>query len=243
MKIWPTLTAVILLSQVACFVHAQNKYILPQLSPKSPNASEFEKYGDIPVSLTSGMVNVSLPLYTIKVGSLEIPITLSYNSNGLKTDEIPSYVGMGWSINAGGVINYEQRGLPDFSGSGLGMFTSGTYNSLDSLKKFLRNQMTPQQANLYLEKLTEGELDGEFDFYNFNIPGYSGAFYMDTNQRITTVPISNVRVQNNFNILDEKGNRFVFGLADLNSINPDPDPALALKRSFNENATFPTRSF
>ncbi len=44
---------------------------------KSPNAAEFEKHGDIPVSMTNGTANVSIPLYTIKVGSLDIPVTFN----------------------------------------------------------------------------------------------------------------------------------------------------------------------
>src|SRR5882762_9200878 len=79
---------------------SQNTYSLPQLTPQSPNAASLGKYGDIPVSLANGMANVSIPLYTIKVGSFELPVTLSYHNNGLKVDEIPSYAGLGWDIQA-----------------------------------------------------------------------------------------------------------------------------------------------
>lgn len=243
-KIYKTaVTALLLLLLFVQHLHAQNKYVLPQISPKSPNAAEFEKYGNIPVSLTSGMVNLSIPLYTIKVGSLVFPITLSYNSNGLKTDEIPSYVGMGWSINTGGVINYEQRSLPDYSiAGGPGMFTEASdLNALDSLKLFLKNQMTAARANKYLQKVTEGEIDGEFDLYHYTFPGYSGTFYSDTNQNIITIPKTNLNIKrvngNLYTILDEKGNKWTFGVADYNQCNPVQDAGVQMRQTFNENGS------
>lgn len=233
---------VLLFMQINCIAQTENNFVLPQISPKSPNAAEFEKYGDIPVSLSNGTANVTIPLYTIKVGGLEIPITLSFNSNGIKPDEIPSYVGMGWNLNAGGVINYEQRGLPDYSIVAAGMFNPGSgYNSLDSLKKYQNGQMSTDRKKRYMQRLAEGTLDGEFDLYHFSYPGNSGTFYMDTLQRIICLPKANLRIQrndyNNYTITDEKGNIWRFVVVDFNEASPDPEPGIALRPTFNENAT------
>ncbi len=41
-------------SLLRLYVFAAANYVLPQISPKSPNAAEFDKYGEIPVSMTNG---------------------------------------------------------------------------------------------------------------------------------------------------------------------------------------------
>lgn len=236
----------IVLFVAACYFHsstnAQNRYELPQLTPKSPNAAELGKYGEIPVSLNNGMTQLSIPLLQVKVGSFELPVSLSYRNNGLKVDEIPSYTGLGFSLIAGGQINYEQRGLPDFSIATNGMFSTGSnHQSVQKLNKFLKNQFTPQQRYDYLEMVMEGQVDSEYDLYHFQFMGQSGTFYLDSNQRIIAVPTSNLKIKrenDEFNITDEQGNQYFFGTFDHNELSPDADPAFAIKRSFNENATY-----
>lgn len=222
-------------------INAQDQFILPQLSPRSPNAAAIEKYGEIPVSLSNGTANVSIPLYTIRCGSLEIPVQLQYNYNGLKMDEIPSFTGLGWSLQAGGLINYEQRGLPDFSLEGTGMFTNGTYHAQDSLRLFLNHAMPPDRSNAYLQMLSEGWLDGEYDFYNYAFPGYQGSFYFDKDQKIIMVPENNLKASRHgdsfFIITDEKGNKWYFNVSDRNIAGPDPESQQVATRGFNGSAS------
>jgi hypothetical protein len=81
--------------------------------PKSPNAVVLDKVDNTPVALATGGVQASFNLYTIKAGKIGIPITLSYHSGGIKVDEIPTSVGLGWSLNAGAGISRTIRGIPD----------------------------------------------------------------------------------------------------------------------------------
>src|SRR5580700_1992183 len=82
------------------------------VSIASPTAAALGKYGDIPVSYNTGIPNVSIPIYTVKAGSLSLPISLSYHASGLKVQEQASWVGAGWSLNAGGVITRTVVGAP-----------------------------------------------------------------------------------------------------------------------------------
>src|ERR1700733_10738313 len=86
--------------------------------PVSPQAASFAKYGDIPVSLNSGVPNISIPIFDIKTGNLENPVSLSYNASGIKIEEIASNVGIGWTLNFGGSITRQVRGFPDESENG-----------------------------------------------------------------------------------------------------------------------------
>ena len=49
---------------------------LPNLSPQSPNAFQFTKYGEVNVNESTGVISPSIPLYSYKAGGIEIPIIL-----------------------------------------------------------------------------------------------------------------------------------------------------------------------
>ena len=88
----------------------------PKTFPVAPSAYEFAKYGDIPVSNYTGVPNISIPIYTIETGpeDLQIPITLTYHSNGFKVNEESGWTGLGWTLNEGGNIIQIVNGYDDF---------------------------------------------------------------------------------------------------------------------------------
>ena len=91
-------------------IHAQTEPLFPEMMGAktidfpTPNAASLGKYGQIPVSYYNGLVNISIPIYTIKLQDIEVPIVLQYHSGGNKTDEHPGWVGLGWNLQAGGSI-------------------------------------------------------------------------------------------------------------------------------------------
>ncbi len=92
--------------------HAQIKPA--KIIPPSPEAAALGKYGDIPVSYYTGMANVSIPIYTIPLGELSVPINLNYSTNGIKVEEEASWAGLGWALQTGGVITRSVRDIDDF---------------------------------------------------------------------------------------------------------------------------------
>ncbi|MFN8353253.1 MAG: hypothetical protein U0Y10_02300 [Spirosomataceae bacterium] len=78
--------------------------LLPQLTPKSPNVAAMAKYIEQPVSYYTGLPTIEIPLHTVSVGSLQVPITLSYHASGNRVNDMASWVGLGWSLKAGGAI-------------------------------------------------------------------------------------------------------------------------------------------
>lgn len=77
-------------------------YLAPNILPPGPTAAELGKYGRVPINLSTGAVNLDIPLLTLKSKNLACPVSLSYYTTGVKVDEVASWVGMGWSLNAGG---------------------------------------------------------------------------------------------------------------------------------------------
>lgn len=72
--------------------------------PKSPEAAAFDKVTDIPVSMYSGRLNLSIPLYTLTSGDLSLPISLDYQGSAISVEQEATWVGLNWLLNVGGVI-------------------------------------------------------------------------------------------------------------------------------------------
>ena len=69
----------------------------------SPNVAALGLYGEIPVSKFTGMPDISVPIYEVPVGDFKLPFSLHYHAAGIRPDQHPGWVGMGWNLNTGGV--------------------------------------------------------------------------------------------------------------------------------------------
>jgi hypothetical protein len=86
-----------------------------QLTPTipTPNVASFTKYGEIPVSEYTGVPDITIPVYTLKDGPVNMPITLRYNASGIKVEEQSDWIGLGWNLNVGGQITHIIIGQDD----------------------------------------------------------------------------------------------------------------------------------
>jgi hypothetical protein len=153
----------------------------------SPTAASLGKYGDVPVSLYTGLPDITIPLFTARGKTIDLPISLSYHASGLKVEDIGGWVGMGWTLEAGGVITRTVRGLVDEWGKGYYNTGNLWYDDL--------NWPTPPQP--VLQSLTANDVDGEPDKFFFNFAGHSGEFIMGptstatNSQEVRTIPYQN----------------------------------------------------
>jgi hypothetical protein len=187
---------------VSFFGYTQNFSI-----PPPPDAASLGKYGDIPVSTYTGIPQISIPLYELKGRHLSLPISLSYHASGVKVEEISSWVGIGWSLNAGGVITRNINGLTDFkSKDGIddnhGIATPIVF---DNQGYQIKGRQIPMgitgdckiqwedgsintnglnNSGLISNILFENRHDTEPDIFYFNFGGYSGKFFFDKNRQI-----------------------------------------------------------
>lgn len=91
-------------------MYAQEK---EKFFPVSPNAAMFQKFQDYPINLNSGLTEITIPLYTLETRSLKVPITLKYHTGGVKPSDENSWVGLGWSLDCGGMISRSVKGRKD----------------------------------------------------------------------------------------------------------------------------------
>ncbi|MGH2564407.1 MAG: hypothetical protein ACRDE5_07840, partial [Ginsengibacter sp.] len=157
-----------------------------RVSIASPNAASLGKYGDIPVSYHTGLPNIDIPVYTVESGSLKLPISLSYHASGLKVQEQASWVGAGWSLNAGGMITRSVVGGPDDRGYSSNLTMDGHYTDTGYC-----NYYSSQNDDLFIAK---GYKDGEPDLYFFNFGGSSGKFYFNDDRTPMLVPEQDFKI-------------------------------------------------
>ena len=157
--------------------------------PPSPTAASLGKYADWPVSLYTGTPSIDIPLYTLASKGVSVPISLNYHASGIKVEEDASWVGLGWSLNCGGVITRTVRGLPDDEPT-FGYFSSRTLLP-DPSKGYLN------QANFIIfHQQAQGVIDTQPDVYMFNALGHSFKFFIDSNFQVQTIPKNSVKISN-----------------------------------------------
>ena len=60
----------------------------------SPQVSMMQRYGTYPVDLSTGLVDISIPLYTIQTSQLTLPLGISFHPSGLKANEREGLLGI-----------------------------------------------------------------------------------------------------------------------------------------------------
>ena len=80
---------------------------IPKITPLNPEISSFGKFIDTPVSLNNGQSNISINLLTLKGTDQDLPLTLNYNSGGVRVSEIASRVGLGWVLKKHGGVYFK----------------------------------------------------------------------------------------------------------------------------------------
>jgi len=154
---------------------------LPQVISPSPIAASLGVYGQVPVSLFNGLPKISIPLGSLSLDGINVDIALNYHGGGIQPDQHPTWVGLGWDLNAGGVITRKINGGVD---------------------EGLAAEDDPPTAHIYYDHPTVANNDQWYDYDNmenyvqmvnptsdrvlpspdeftFNFGGYAGSFYYD----------------------------------------------------------------
>jgi YD repeat-containing protein len=190
---------------------AQDNY-LKEMVPPTPNAAALGEFADIPVSHHTGVANISVPVYTVVEGELSLPISLNYHSSGIKVDEVASWVGLGWSLSAGGMISRTVIGAPDegrMGGTGGASprspaAGSGFYKDY-GIPQAMQDPACLNSPNYYLPPnnvckdyfwdAANGFLDTEPDLFTYSFAGYSGKFFFDANRTPHSIPDNDIRIE------------------------------------------------
>ncbi len=213
------------ISAILCFLSfaaiGQTNFKPPVLFPPSPDVANMEKYGTYPVSYSTGLPQISIPLYTIKQNDLEVPITLDYHASGIKITQDAGWIGLGWSLNAGGQISRQVMGNKPDETPTVGYLVRGAPLPSDPI-------VDPNTvAGIdYLDQLYRGNYDTEPDIFSYSFPGKSGKFFFDQNNQFKprVIPYDPIQINFNgtFNVLDERGIAYDFQTIEQTQNNSSP---------------------
>ncbi|MDM1072412.1 hypothetical protein HX001_07910 [Empedobacter brevis] len=154
-----------------------------------PEVTNFNKINFTEINLSVGKPLISIPLFTIKEGNIEYPITLSYDAGGIKVSQTASSVGLGWNIT-NTVISRNVIGGNDFNNYGhrkTGNHDTDRQEIIDyelgysKVGYFSKNENDLNLNDSYSEGQGVGDaiynLDYFPDIYNLNSPLLNSSFY------------------------------------------------------------------
>ncbi|WP_417859479.1 hypothetical protein [Xanthomarina gelatinilytica] len=148
----------------------------------TPTPASITKYEQVPVSLSSGTINLNIPLYNLEENGISIPISLQYDGSGLQPNNRPSWVGSNWSLNAGGVITRVVNGIHDeiYESDNIVGSTNnpGAFSYLDNYNELNRTNWIDYFINMNSGTLF-GLPDLNPDEFYFSMNGYSGSFFLN----------------------------------------------------------------
>ncbi|MBS0028875.1 hypothetical protein ACTJJ0_13085 [Chitinophaga sp. 22321] len=213
------------------YLKAQNNYLASKsVILPSPNVAAIQRYGTWPLGGFTGTAPVSIPLFEVKSGELSLPVALSYNSGGVRVNDVGSEVGIGWALNAGGVINRTMMGgqVDDNIVNGFWEKYPVTMPVADPYSEY-------ERVNMY----SSGRLDAQPDLFSYSVAGMNGKFVFDHLKNIYQIPYTSnsiVPVIRNypnsytgtevgnaivsFTITDENGTQYEFSTPELSITTP-----------------------
>ncbi|WPV68151.1 hypothetical protein [Chitinophaga sp. LS1] len=199
------------------------------------------QYSSAQVDLPRGRAEVNFPLYSYgNSDRLNTTINLTYTGgNGIPVNELASNTGLGWQLQAGGVITRSTRGEPDdqVGGTldGYVISTGRLYSSWSNTAMNIRATWIPITKERVLFYRGDPSIcdDREADVFNFSFNGRNGSFLVGTNGSIKILDNSNLKIEiiredlsaskiltrfSKFVITDEQGIRYTFSEKVLDKI-------------------------
>jgi hypothetical protein len=212
---------------------------LNNFAQPAPNAATLGKYADYPIGYYTGTPSISIPIYDLQDGGAKMAISLSYHPSGIRVSEVASWVGLGWALNAGGMIIRTVKGAPDegtFKGTNTtygpaGYFLNYGLSTLPSLPYPVGGQIPDNLQNQEMTSFTIPGVNGGFydtepDLFTFNFNGYTGKFVFDENRTTHLLVDDNMQIVPNFDsngfdtwtITTSDGTKYYFGENSIHEI-------------------------
>ncbi|MBC6993155.1 RHS repeat-associated core domain-containing protein [Neolewinella lacunae] len=187
----------------------------------TPEAASLVGQTKVSVSPYTGAINYTLPIHTMKGHALSMGVSLSYGGSGNKVAEIPGWVGLGWTLQTGGVVTRTVRGAPDNKSN---YFSK--VSDINELITFSSGDLILKNELMYDAKL--GYLETQPDMFDIKFPGGGGTFFIAPNKSIVYRHSEDFKVtpyfdsQDNitqFVVLDGRGNKYTFNQTETTQLN------------------------
>ena len=222
---------------------------VPDRIPPTPTSRVFQKFTDYPVSHATGTLDIQIPLYTLETGGLSVPFTLKYHSSGVRVQDPVGIAGRNWAFFPGFKISRTIMSKPDE----IYPVTDIGYNPTITNELCLASPYNDNGDNCDCWNEVSGygvlpRIDGQYDIFQLNMAGLSCSFILqrvngtDVVKQVTESPLkitplldSNQNFFRNrlygFEVMDDKGIRYVFG--EASPIHDNSKPLGFIERNTN----------
>lgn len=218
-------------------VCAQSNYYaaMPDVTPPSPTSRVFQKFLGYPISHATGTIDISIPLYTVEAYGLSLPLTLKYHSSGVRVQDPVGVVGRNWALFPGFKISRTIMGKPDEVYPVADVSGNLTRDDYIYMSSPYSNDCDCWNERGHIYPC----MDGQYDVFQINMPGMDASFILqrvngvDVVKQISDTPLKITPKLDNstnfistrlygFEILDDKGIRYIFG--EENPVHGFPHP-------------------
>ncbi|MGN7706890.1 DUF5977 domain-containing protein [Chryseobacterium sp. 22543] len=190
--------------------------------------------------MPTGRATFGLPLYSYTDGGrLSVDLSLNYTcGGGIPINQIPTSVGLGWELTAGGMITRRTIGTPDDQiggtydgyryGDGFMVYYPERLQPIDPTAGFLP-LVDPGSESVY-QPNAQVLKDRQQDVFDFQFGGRSGSFIISQSGFVSPLDNSKLSIQkqeykalyddstittiSSFTITDERGIRYTFSETD-----------------------------
>mgnify|MGYP001668036566 CR=1 FL=1 len=179
-----------------------------QFTIVSPSSAKLMQDINYPVNYSTGSINLTIPIHTIKTRDFNLPIKLCCNTSGIKLGEHSGWIALGWTLQAEPIVTREKKGNgPDESGYLVYNPSFGTYNKY-YMQMVASGSGHDEEADIfYFKTLNQA---GKFIFKRPEKENesnlYRPIFFPSQPLKVTT---SNLK--NGLQIIDQYGTKYTFG--------------------------------
>jgi len=206
---------------------------LPKVIKPAPETAALFRFADYPMDYSTGLPQISIPIYQVQSGSLSVPISISYHASGRRVSDQDGPISLGWSLNAGGMVSRTIYGSPDFGSGNHGTdnfpypFKTGGFDIVNDLA-YLEKAIHYDNPDAFIKPWT----DPEYDVFSYSFNNNSGKFIFKDNNGVKTAallpykpyvvkPIYDQWGLNAIEITDDKGVLYKFAGAERYSASAD----------------------
>ena len=145
------------------------------------------KYIDYPVSYRTGIPDITIPLYTVRSGSLELPVNLSFHLDDFtRVNQLAGAAGAGWSLSCDLQVSRIINGLDDLK-------TNGYLNTGVS-KPDITSTTLLRPTQDRLKQLWRKDADEDPDKFYYKLLNSAGSFYIEKELGPKTVPLTGDKI-------------------------------------------------
>lgn len=225
-----TYVILLILAQNVCSQEILTSLKSDLIAP-APTSAVFRKYMSPQPALSTGAVNIPIPLHELNYKGVKIPFSLCYRTNGITVYSDPCPCGYGWVFMPGLRITRTVMGRPDelFKRRGYKDIAQG--GDLYGLSEFdfCKRCITPLDNGI-----TDGNLyDTQYDIFTVNILSGSYTFISDVTSENGSVKFIGVNDNNliitasadlsTIEVIDEAGTKYYFEIGErLSSVGNYP---------------------